>query len=54
MERLMIDMGLVILAIGFGYWIGYKSCFEYLEGKLKEYRNELYKRNNMGNDRRMG
>ena len=30
MERLIIDIALVIVAIGMGYWMGYRACFDYL------------------------
>ena len=47
MERLVIDIGLVIIALGFGYWRGYKACYEYTREELRKYRNELYKRNEL-------
>lgn len=50
MERILIDIGLVIVALGMGYWMGFKACFDYLMEEVKEHRNELCECNSMGND----
>ena len=35
MERIIIDMGLVMVALGMGYWMGFRACFDYLMQELK-------------------
>lgn len=40
MERLVIDIALVIVAIGMGYCMGFRACFDYLKQELKEYRQK--------------
>jgi hypothetical protein len=30
MERLIIDIALIVVAIGFGYLAGYRACFDYI------------------------
>ena len=40
MERLVIDIALVIVAIGMGYWMGYRACFDYLMEELKKHRED--------------
>ena len=36
MERILIDIGLVIVALGMGYWMGYKACFDYLKEEVQK------------------
>lgn len=36
MERLIIDIALIIVALGLGYWIGFKACFEFLMLEVEE------------------
>lgn len=40
MTRILIDIGLVIVAIGMGYWMGFRACFDYLMEEVKEHRHE--------------
>ena len=40
MERLIIDIALIVVAIGFGYLAGYRACFDYLMEEVKEHRHE--------------
>lgn len=34
MERLAIEIGVVIIVYVLGYWMGYKACFDYLREEL--------------------
>ena len=36
MERLIIDIALIIVALILGYWIGFKACFEFLMLEVEE------------------
>ncbi len=40
MERILIDIGLVMVALGMGYWMGFKACFDYLKEELEKFREE--------------
>lgn len=40
MERIIIDIALVILAIGMGYWMGFRACFDYLMEELNEHKQK--------------
>lgn len=43
MERIILDIGLVIVAFMIGYWSGFRACFDYLMEELKEKRNDKRK-----------
>lgn len=36
MTRILIDIGLVMVAFGMGYWMGFKACFEFLMLEVEE------------------
>ena len=40
MERLMIDLALIIVSLGIGYWAGFRACFDYLSEELKNKREQ--------------
>lgn len=40
MERIIIDMGIVIVALGMGYWMGFHACYEYLMEELKNHKKD--------------
>ena len=41
MERIIIDMGLVMVALGMGYWMGFRACFDYLMQELNEHKQKF-------------
>ena len=43
MERIAIEIGVVIVVFILGYWMGYKACFDYLREELEKYRKEINK-----------
>ena len=58
MERLAIEVGVVIVVFLIGYKIGFNACFEYLSGEIEKEIERLKhgksNRNRMGSDKRMG
>ncbi len=40
MERIVIDFALVIVAIGLGYLMGFRACFDYLDEEIQKYKEE--------------
>lgn len=40
MERIVIDFALVIVAIGLGYLMGFRACFDYLDEEIKRRQDE--------------
>ena len=40
MERILIDIGLVMVALGMGYWMGFRACFDYLMTELENDKKE--------------
>lgn len=40
MERLIIDIALIVVSIGFGYLTGYRACFDYLMEEVKKRRQD--------------
>ena len=37
-ERILIDTTLVFVALGMGYWIGFRACYDYLSEEVKKAR----------------
>lgn len=37
MERIILDIALVIVAFMIGYWSGFRACFDYLQEELKKH-----------------
>ena len=37
MERLVLEIGLIIVAFLLGYWMGFRACFDYLRDELKKH-----------------
>lgn len=35
-ERILIDTALVLVALGLGYWIGFRACYDYLSEEVKK------------------
>lgn len=40
MERLAIEIGVIIIVYVLGYWMGYRACFDYLMEELKKHRED--------------
>lgn len=40
MDRLMIDIALIIVALGIGYWTGFRAGVEYLCEELENYKKD--------------
>lgn len=40
MERLAVEIGLIIIAIGMGYWMGFHACFDYLMQELEDHKQK--------------
>lgn len=40
MERIILDIGLVIVAFMIGYWTGFRAGVEYLCEELKNYKKD--------------
>lgn len=36
MDRLAIEIGVVIVVFAIGYWMGFHACYEYLMEELKK------------------
>lgn len=36
MERLAIEIGVIIVVFIIGYWSGFRACFDYLMEEVKE------------------
>lgn len=36
MERLAIEIGVIIIVYVLGYWMGYKACFDYLKEEVQK------------------
>lgn len=43
MIEIIIDIALTLIAYAFGYYIGYRHCFEYLRAELKKAKEDEYK-----------
>lgn len=37
MERIILEIALVIVAFMIGYWAGFRACFDYLQEELKKH-----------------
>lgn len=42
MERLAIEVGVVIVVFLIGYKMGFRACFDYLMEELKNHRNNKW------------
>lgn len=40
MERLVIEVCVVIVVFILGYWMGFRACYEYLMEELKNYKKD--------------
>lgn len=40
MERIAIEIGVIIVVYILGYWMGYRACFDYLMEELKKHRKD--------------
>ena len=40
MERIILDIGIVIVVFLIGYWMGFRACFDYLQEELKKHIKE--------------
>lgn len=40
MERLIIEIGVVIVVFILGYWMGFRACFDYLMQELNEHKQK--------------
>lgn len=38
MERIIIDLAIIIVSLGIGYWAGFRACFDFLMGEVEEKR----------------